>query len=37
MQGEPGYEWRSFPDDLKHTRLRSMLKLLMRSANYQLM
>jgi hypothetical protein len=37
MQQAPYYEWRSFSDELKSTRLRTMLKLLMRSANYQLM
>jgi hypothetical protein len=37
LQGQPSYEWGGFPDDLRLARLRAMLKLLMRSANYQLM
>ncbi|MEP7217474.1 MAG: DUF1800 domain-containing protein, partial [Bacteroidota bacterium] len=37
LQGQPAYEWQSLADSLKESRLRGMVKLLMRSSNYQLL
>lgn len=37
LLGQPAYEWAELSDDLKETRLKGMVKFLMRSANFQLM
>jgi uncharacterized protein (DUF1800 family) len=36
LQGQPDYEWRDASDAIRESRLRSMMRMLMRSANYQL-
>lgn len=37
LQGGPAYEWADLDEAIKETRLRAMMKFLMRSADYQLM
>lgn len=37
LQGQPAYEWAGTSDQVKETRLRSLLKTVMRTPNYQLM
>lgn len=37
LQGQPAYEWAGASEQVKETRLRALLKTVMRTPNYQLM